>query len=27
VIGRPIRDAEDPRQAAGRIAEEIEDAF
>ncbi len=27
VIGRPIRDAEDPRQAAVRIAEEIEDAF
>ncbi len=27
VIGRPIRDAEDPRQAASRIAEEIEDAF
>ena len=24
VIGRPIRDAEDPRQAASRIAEEIE---
>jgi orotidine-5'-phosphate decarboxylase len=24
VIGRPIRDAEDPRQAAARIAEEIE---
>ncbi len=27
VIGRPIRDADDPRQAADRIAEEIEDAF
>jgi orotidine-5'-phosphate decarboxylase len=27
VVGRPIRDAEDPRQAAVRIAEEIEDAF
>jgi orotidine-5'-phosphate decarboxylase len=27
VIGRPIRDAEDPRQAAIRIAEEIEDAL
>jgi orotidine-5'-phosphate decarboxylase len=27
VIGRPIRDAEDPRQAALRIAEEIENAF
>ena len=27
VIGRPIRDAEDPRQAAAKIAEEIEDAF
>ncbi|MEJ2286668.1 MAG: orotidine-5'-phosphate decarboxylase [Desulfobacterales bacterium] len=27
VIGRPIRDAADPRQAAVRIAEEIEDAF
>lgn len=27
VIGRPIRDAEDPRQAAVRIAEEIEAAF
>jgi orotidine-5'-phosphate decarboxylase len=27
VIGRPIRDAEDPRQAAVRIAEEIDDAF
>jgi len=27
VIGRPIRDAEDPRQAAARIAAEIEDAF
>ena len=27
VIGRPIRDAEDPREAALRIAEEIENAF
>ncbi len=27
VIGRPIRDAEDPRQAAARIAAEIENAF
>lgn len=27
VIGRPIRDAQDPRQAAIRIAEEIEGAF
>jgi len=27
VIGRPIRDAQDPRQAAIRIAEEIEDAL
>jgi orotidine-5'-phosphate decarboxylase len=27
VIGRPIRDAEDPRQAVVRIAEEIESAF
>ena len=27
VIGRPIRDAEDPRQAAARIATEIENAF
>ena len=27
VIGRPIRDAADPRQAAVRIAEEIEAAF
>ena len=27
VMGRPIRDADDPRQAADRIAEEIEDAF
>ena len=27
VIGRPIRDAEDPRQAAIRIAQEIEAAF
>ena len=27
VIGRPIRDATDPRQAADRIAEEIDDAF
>jgi orotidine-5'-phosphate decarboxylase len=27
VIGRPIRDAEDPRRAADRIAEEIDDAF
>jgi orotidine-5'-phosphate decarboxylase len=27
VIGRPIRDAKDPRRAADRIAEEIDDAF
>ena len=27
VIGRPIRDAQDPRQAAIRIAEEIEDVL
>ncbi len=27
VIGRPIRDAQDPRQAAIQIAEEIEDAL
>lgn len=27
VIGRPIRDAEDPRRAAVRIAEEIESGF
>lgn len=27
VIGRPIRDAEDPRRAAAKIAEEIENAF
>ena len=27
VIGRPIRDAKDPRQAAARIAAEIENAF
>jgi orotidine-5'-phosphate decarboxylase len=27
VIGRPIRDAKDPRQAAARIAAEIEDAL
>lgn len=27
VIGRPIRDADDPCQAAARIAEEIENAF
>ena len=27
VIGRPIRDSEDPRRAAVRIAEEIESAF
>jgi orotidine-5'-phosphate decarboxylase len=27
VIGRPIRDAADPRQAAARVAEEIEDAL
>lgn len=27
VIGRPIRDAQDPLQAAARIAEEIEGAF
>ena len=27
VIGRPIRDAADPRQAAAQIAAEIEDAL
>jgi len=27
VIGRPIRDAEDPREAAARIAEEIQNAL
>jgi orotidine-5'-phosphate decarboxylase len=27
VIGRPIRDAADPREAAGRVAEEIEEAL
>jgi len=27
VIGRPIRDAADPREAAGRVAEEIEGAL
>jgi orotidine-5'-phosphate decarboxylase len=27
VIGRPIRDAENPRQAAARIAEEIENVL
>jgi orotidine-5'-phosphate decarboxylase len=27
VIGRPIRDAADPREAAGRVADEIEDAL
>ena len=27
VVGRPIRDADDPRQAAMRIAEEIKQAL
>jgi orotidine-5'-phosphate decarboxylase len=27
VIGRPIRDAADPREAAGRVAQEIEEAL